>query len=192
MKSKFLMTLPALLAFPIVSASCTEINQNNSSAENKTPDSDSKNKVDNVTTDSAHSNKNQNDNKSNTEQPAKDQAETYSALNDKKQKEKMLKHLKEDLTKLKEKKAELEKIVKDNESTEKELKKVWEDLESKASTSNENGYDESKLKNAYEKWLTVYDKLTSAKNELEIFTKSEKIEKTEQAIKKLETELKAK
>lgn len=37
-------------------------------------------------------------------------------------------------------------------------------------------YDESKLKEVYEKWLIVYDKLINVKNELEIFIKSKMIE----------------
>lgn len=190
MKSKFLMTLPVLLTFPIVSASCTDINQNNSTAENNKPDSKEKNKVDNATTDNANSNENKNDGKNKTEQPSKDQAETYSTSNVNKQKEEMLKKLKVELTKLKEKKVELEKTIEESKPTEEQLKKAWQDIENKANTSPSE-YDENKLKNAYEKWLTVYDKLTIAKNELEILTKSKIIEQTEQAIEKLENELKA-
>lgn len=37
-------------------------------------------------------------------------------------------------------------------------------------------YDENKLKDVYEKWLIVYDKLIIVKNELEIFIKSKIIE----------------
>lgn len=191
MKSKFLMTLPVLFTFPIVSASCTDINQNNSTAENKKPDSNEKIKVDNATTNNANSNENKNDGRSKTEQPSKDQAETYSTSNVNKQKEEMLKKLKEELPKLKEKKVELKKTIEETKPTEEQLKKAWQDIENKANTSPSE-YDESKLKEAYEKWLTVYDKLTNAKNELEILTKSKMIEQTEQAIEKLETKLKAK
>ncbi|MCE6115457.1 hypothetical protein [Mycoplasmopsis agalactiae] len=191
MKSKFLMTLPVLLTFPIVSASCTDINQNNSTAENKKPDSNEKNKVDNATTSNANSNENKNEGKSKTEQPSKDKAETYSISNINKQKEEMLKGLKGELTKLKEKKVELEKTIKESKPTEEQLKKAWQDIENKANTSPSE-YDENKLKDAYDKWLSVYVKLTNAKNELEILTKSKKIEQTEQAIEKIETELKAK
>lgn len=191
MKSKFLMTLPVLFTFPIVSASCTDINQNNSTAENKNLIQNEKIKVDNATTNNANSNENKNDGRSKTEQPSKDQAETYSTSNVNKQKEEMLKKLKEELPKLKEKKVELEKTIEETKPTEEQLKKAWQDIENKANTSPSE-YDESKLKEAYEKWLTVYDKLTNAKNELEILTKSKMIEQTEQAIEKLETKLKAK
>ncbi|WP_235684774.1 hypothetical protein [Mycoplasmopsis agalactiae] len=192
MKSKFLMTLPVLFTFPIVSASCTDINQNNfQQQKTKSLIQMKKIKVDNATTNNANSNENKNDGRSKTEQPSKDQAETYSTSNVNKQKEEMLKKLKEELPKLKEKKVELEKTIEETKPTEEQLKKAWQDIENKANTSPSE-YDESKLKEAYEKWLTVYDKLTNAKNELEILTKSKMIEQTEQAIEKLETKLKAK
>lgn len=48
------------------------------------------------------------------------------------------------------------------------------------------------MKEAYDKWLEVYNKVTNAKNDLEIINKSKRIEKIEKAIQKLENELKDK
>ncbi|MBT1345594.1 hypothetical protein FCM96_01810 [Mycoplasma bovis] len=207
MKSKFLMTLPALISLPIISATCTNVNQGNSSSETKKPNANNKSQNDKIIVHNGSTNKddnksennsavndkiivhngstNKDDNKINNDQQPNNKSEDNSVVNDEKLNESMLAQLaqlKEQLSKLKQHKESLEKILKDNEQTEKDLKKVWEDIEN----GDPNKYDDTKMKEAYDKWLKVYEKIANANDELEILKKSKKIEEIEEAIKKLE------
>ncbi len=186
MKSKFLMTLPALISLPIISATCTNVNHGNSSSETKKPNANNMSQNDKIIVHNGSTNKD--DNKNNNDQQPNNKSEDNSVVNDEKLKESMLAklaQLKEQHSKLKQRKESLEKIISDNEQTEKDLKKVWEDIE-----KDQNKYDDTKMREAYDKWLEVYNKVANAKDELEILNKSEKIEEIEKAIKKLENELK--
>ncbi len=66
MKSKFLMTLPALISLPIISATCTNVNQNNSASETKKPNANNKSQNDKIIVHNGSTN--EDDNKINNDQ----------------------------------------------------------------------------------------------------------------------------
>ncbi|UOE64284.1 hypothetical protein MbovBow_04030 [Mycoplasmopsis bovis] len=212
MKSKFLITLPTLISLPIISATCTNVNQGNSSSETKKPNANNMSQNDKIIVHNGITNKDDNKsennsavndkiiahngstdkdgNKINNDQQPNNKSENNSVVNDEKLKESILAQLaqlKEQHSKLKQRKESLDKIIRDNEQTEEVLKKVWEDIE-----KDQNNYDDTKMRKAYDEWLKVYEKIAKAKEDLEILNKSEKIEEIEKAIKKLENELKDK
>ncbi len=66
MKSKFLITLPTLISLPIISATCTNVNKNNSSSETMKPNANNMSQNDKIIVHNGSTNKD--DNKINNDQ----------------------------------------------------------------------------------------------------------------------------